>query len=74
MEENAKLKKENRNLKELTVSIQDEYEWRVVFREEIPRPYSSIINELEQENKKLKEENENLKERLAIAKWEPYKK
>ena len=26
-----------------------------VFREEIPRPYSSFINELEEENKKLKE-------------------
>ena len=28
-----------------------------VFREEIPRPYSSFINELEEENNKLKEEN-----------------
>ena len=38
-------------------------EWKEVFREEIPRPYSSIINELEEENKKL-----NIK--VASLEWE----
>ena len=35
-----------------------------VFREEIPRPYSSFINELEEENKKLKEKVRFLEECL----------
>ena len=30
----------------------------IVFREEIPRPYSSFINELEEENRKLKSERD----------------
>ena len=35
-----------------------------VFREEIPRPYSSFINELEEENKKLNEKVRFLEECL----------
>ena len=38
-----------------------------VFREEIPRPYSSFINELEEENKKLKEERDNFMLKYAKA-------
>lgn len=37
-----------------------------VFREEIPRPYSSFITELEQENKKLKEERDFFKEQAIL--------
>ena len=31
-----------------------------MFREEIPRPYSSFINELEEENKNLRDYADNL--------------
>jgi len=37
-----------------------------VFREEIPRPYSSFINELEEENRKLKEERDFFKEQAIL--------
>ena len=56
-------------MKELTVAIQDEYEWKVIYRTELYT--EEEYKQLEEENKKLRERidelekcNLNLQERL----------
>ena len=48
-------------MKELTVAIQDEYEWKVIYRTEL---YT------EEEYKQLEEENKKLNIKVASLEWE----
>jgi hypothetical protein len=51
-------------MKELTVAIQDEYEWKVIYRTKLYT--EEEYKKLEEENKKLKEERDFFKEQAIL--------